>query len=377
MKIVKLGQVLGLVAKSSTLLVLVLLSFQAIECKSDKNSQKNPRTRVAPVRNKPAAVVEVAENNEGYSKTIEEKPLKKSDHVQSSVSVKSTELEDGSVVEVKTTIKPMPQEGKVVTTTETWTMYDYAKAAAIGAAALGAVGLGIAYRDQIADQFNNGYNAASSWWNGSPKVETFNEVETPNIEDILKKDSKDWTPEDQAALGKAIQEHKEYQALDLFKQKIEKMTPEEKQALAKKYAKSIDGGAIAGGVAGAIAGGATGAVIGAGSGAAIGTGMGAVRGVQTFRAGGSPKAVVGKVAMNALQGTAIGAGMFAAEGATFGAGLGVGIGATAASSAVLGSDLVNTMEVPADYKATPIAINRVDETSLNIPAVQEELPAGA
>jgi len=155
MKIIKLDQVLGLAAKSSTLLVIALLSFQPIECKSDKNSQKNPRIRVAPVRNKPAAVVEVAENNEDYSKTIKEKPLKKSEHVQPSVDVTRTQLEDGSVVEVKTTVTPIPQEGKVVTTTEKWEFKDYAKAVAIGAAALGAVGLGIAYRDQITEITQN------------------------------------------------------------------------------------------------------------------------------------------------------------------------------------------------------------------------------
>ena len=140
MKNLKLGQLLRSAAKNSTLLVVALLSFQTIECQKDSKQRILKRD-----------VAQVAAEEDSYTKTVQVNDLQSGDNVEPSIYEQSKQLEDGSVVQIKTTIEPDVEHGTVKTTVEKWTYWDYAKAAAIGAGLIGA-GLAYVYRDDINKQ---------------------------------------------------------------------------------------------------------------------------------------------------------------------------------------------------------------------------------
>ena len=202
MKNKNINQLLRTVGKNSMLLVVALAHFVDINCSN--NHKKKSTARKYPVQRnvsnvRRAAPVEtstaVVEKN-SYQKEISEQPLDPTENIEPSVDVQMTQLPDGSAVETKTTVEVNEEEGKVVTTVETWTLYDYAKVAAITvgtAAALGGAGY-LLYKnngnlsaaggegyDQFnaslkninaavnsgVEKFNSGVDSAKSWWNGS------------------------------------------------------------------------------------------------------------------------------------------------------------------------------------------------------------------
>ena len=179
MKSKNLAQVLRAASKGTTLLVVALLSFQIVDAKTKKQPSKPasknvvrkspPAQRFAPVaarNNQPAMPAAVVKEEETFVEKVSEQPLIPSQNIGQSVDLNTEQLEDGGIKITETTVQPMPEEGKIVTTVNEWTMYDYAKAAAIGTAIIGAGGLAYIYRDELAKQGRNGYNTANDWYNG-------------------------------------------------------------------------------------------------------------------------------------------------------------------------------------------------------------------
>lgn len=180
----KLTQILASFAKKSSLLVLAFASFVDLDASQNKKQSKASKTHAKktqqrtarPVRKK-AGSAQVVESDQ-YSKEVSEQRFDASSPVQASVNIETMPLEDGTgYQEVKTTVEPQPEEGKVVTTVETWTWQDLAKAAAIGAAVVGtgvALGYGYMHPEQVnaglaagQDRFAEGYKRAKGYWSGN------------------------------------------------------------------------------------------------------------------------------------------------------------------------------------------------------------------
>lgn len=191
MKKLAMRQAMVLAGKKSIFIVLALMNCVSIDASNLKDSKKSkkavsvrssksnkkivsktPEIRTVPRRTvvQPVAkpINQVQDNeieSDEYSKLVSQAPLK--GHVEPSVDVNTQELPDGTVIQTKTTVQPVEEEGKVVTTVQTWTFYDIAKAAAITA---GVVGLGAAAyynQDAIKNGLNSGYQSANNWWKGS------------------------------------------------------------------------------------------------------------------------------------------------------------------------------------------------------------------
>jgi hypothetical protein len=166
------------------LLVLSVFAFQNMDAKSDKKEQEKQRQerakqavlkrqaaakKAVPVK-KGAAPVVVEENS--HKVEVSERTIKPNERVAPSQETNMTENpETGMVTEVTTTVTPMPQENKVVTTTETRTWTDTAITAgkyALGAAAIAGAGY-LAYQNH--EGFRNGVDGyaqsasdqANSW----------------------------------------------------------------------------------------------------------------------------------------------------------------------------------------------------------------------
>ena len=202
MKDKNINQLLKTVGKNSMLLVVALAHFVDIDCSSNKNNKKRPVSKNSRVqrhvpnvrRAAPAQESATVVEKDSYQKQVSEQPLDPTENIESSVDVQMTQLPDGSAVETKTTIEVNEEEGKVVTTVETWTLYDYAKVAAITAGTLAAAGgagyllyknngnfsaagkdgydqLGSAVNSGV-EKFNSGVASAKSWWNGSKQSQS-------------------------------------------------------------------------------------------------------------------------------------------------------------------------------------------------------------
>jgi len=139
-----------------TLVACIFGSFVQID--AEQNKSQKPRAEKHRRTQKPVQqghVVETVVSN-NYSKSVSEAPLDASSHVQKSVVEQEKQLPDGSVELTKITTEPMPQEGKVVTTTERLIWYGKL---ALGALAIGGLGyFAWANADPIKDQFNQSYD---------------------------------------------------------------------------------------------------------------------------------------------------------------------------------------------------------------------------
>jgi len=173
------------VVKRSFLLVVGLMSLIQLEAKQDKQQKPKavksakhvkPQPRGRTVQRNSRVAAQVVESDT-HNVVVKERPFNAAKPEESSVDVKTEQLADGSFKEVQTTIEVKPIEGKVVETTETWTWYDVAKVAAIGAGVVGAAALGYTYQNEIGNAAQTGFNKASqyadsanqgmrNWWNG-------------------------------------------------------------------------------------------------------------------------------------------------------------------------------------------------------------------
>jgi len=155
------------------LLVLSVFAFQNMDAKSDKDKQKQKQAqaqkaaaakksaaRKAPAVKKSNVVLE----QDSHTVEVDERPIRANERVAPSVETNVSENpETGLVTEVKTTVTPVPEENKVVTTTETWTWTDIAKTAgkvALGAAVVGGAGY-LAYQNH--EGFRNGVDSSASY----------------------------------------------------------------------------------------------------------------------------------------------------------------------------------------------------------------------
>ncbi len=119
------------------LLVLSVFAFAKMECKSSQTSSKNSAvkksTRSAKPQKRGVAQRRVAQSSrpvvveeDSHKIEVKEEMLQPGQVVQASVDTHVTEnTEDNTITEVTVTVTPMPEEGKVVTTKETWTWKDY------------------------------------------------------------------------------------------------------------------------------------------------------------------------------------------------------------------------------------------------------------
>ncbi len=156
--------------KNYGLLLLSIIIVQTINAKPpQKSNSSKPVRKVAPIRSVGAPAVqflqqEVAQNNsagnnshiveqDNHQVVIEERPLEQNEQVDPTVDKKVEQGTDGSVTETVTTTQV--EDDKVVTKTETWRWYDYAKVAAGIGLAVGAVGAAYYHRDALNNQFNN------------------------------------------------------------------------------------------------------------------------------------------------------------------------------------------------------------------------------
>jgi hypothetical protein len=155
------------------LLVLSVFAFQNMDAKPDKDKQKQKQAqaqkaaaakkaaaRKAPAVKKSNVVLE----QDSHTVEVDERPIRANERVAASVQTNVSENpETGLVTEIKTTVTPVPQENKVVTTTETWTWTDVAKTAgkvALGAAVVGGAGY-LAYQNH--EGFRNGVDSSASY----------------------------------------------------------------------------------------------------------------------------------------------------------------------------------------------------------------------
>lgn len=166
-------------------MIVALASFVQIDCKSDTNKkqQKQKHVKAKPAAKRPAprqnrvAASAVAANvveSDSHNVVVNERPINPAMPEESSVDVQTVKLPDGGYQEIQTTVEVHQEEGKVVETVETWTWYDYAKAAAITAGVAGGAYLAYQNRDAIAGAANAGYGQAKGALNaGYDKASQF------------------------------------------------------------------------------------------------------------------------------------------------------------------------------------------------------------
>jgi len=171
MKNINISQMLLKAAKSSSLMIVALASFVQIDCKStnNKKQQKQKHVKAKPVAKRPdqrqnrVAASAVAANvveSDSHNVVVNERPINPAMPEESSVDVQTVQLPDGGFQEIQTTVEVNQEEGKVIETVETWTWYDYAKAAAITAGVAGGAYLAYQNQDAIASTLSSGYNRA-------------------------------------------------------------------------------------------------------------------------------------------------------------------------------------------------------------------------
>jgi len=171
MKNINISQMLLKAAKSSSLMIVALASFVQIDCKStnNKKQQKQKHVKAKPVAKRPdqrqnrVAASAVAANvveSDSHNVVVNERPINPAMPEESSVDVQTVQLPDGGFQEIQTTVEVNQEEGKVIETVETWTWYDYAKAAAITAGVAGGAYLAYQNQDAIASTLSAGYNRA-------------------------------------------------------------------------------------------------------------------------------------------------------------------------------------------------------------------------
>jgi hypothetical protein len=147
-------------------LLLSVFAFQNIQAKKDSPQQKAAaaRQKAADQRRKSQAAKAAAVVEEDLHKVeVTERPLLKKEVVAESVSNNYTEQPDGTVIQTQVTVTPMPEENKVVTTTQTWTLKDAVIVGGkvfLGAAAIGAAGY-LMYNNN--ETFKNGVDNGAVW----------------------------------------------------------------------------------------------------------------------------------------------------------------------------------------------------------------------
>jgi len=184
------------------LLVLSVFAFQNMDAKSDKKEKEKQRQEQAKqaVLKRQAALKKAASEKKGdativkqnsHKVEVSERTIKPNEQVAPSQVTNLTEdPKTGIVTEVTTTVTPIPQENKVVTSTETRTWTDMAITAgkyALGAAAIAGAGY-LAYqnhegfRNSVDGYAQSASEQANSWSSAASKK--FGELEKSAAEGI-------------------------------------------------------------------------------------------------------------------------------------------------------------------------------------------------